>query len=124
VLLKIFTEPEAFCITFRTSISPLKRNFVCLSLNNEMTRVRSTARVTREGDETETTETAPILEMMRHSRLVVRKKLLPKVLLMPKLNKPWLKIKVKMKVRMMIVSYVRLSPAILNLGDPQLNPTI
>jgi hypothetical protein len=72
VLLKIFTEAEAFCIILRTSISPLKHNFVCESLNNEMARVRSTARVSREGDETETTETAPISEMMRRSRLVVQ----------------------------------------------------
>ena len=34
-----------------------------------MARVRSTARVSREGDETEVTETAPILEMMRRSGL-------------------------------------------------------
>jgi hypothetical protein len=36
-----------------------------------MTRVRSTARVTREGEETEATETAPISEVMRQSGLVV-----------------------------------------------------
>jgi hypothetical protein len=36
-----------------------------------MARVRSTARVTREGEETEATETAPIFEVMRQSRLVV-----------------------------------------------------
>jgi hypothetical protein len=71
VLLKIFTEAEAFCIILQTSISPLKHNFVCESLNNEMARVRSTARVTRKGDDTETTEIAPISEMMRRSGLVV-----------------------------------------------------
>jgi hypothetical protein len=37
-----------------------------------MGRVRSTARVSREGHETEATETAPISEMMRRSRLVVQ----------------------------------------------------
>jgi hypothetical protein len=37
-----------------------------------MDRVRSTAWVSREGDETETTEIAPISEMMRRSRLVVQ----------------------------------------------------
>jgi hypothetical protein len=37
-----------------------------------MARVRSTARVFREGDETEMTETAPISEMMRQSGLVVQ----------------------------------------------------
>jgi hypothetical protein len=37
-----------------------------------MAGVRSTARVSCEGDETEMTETAPILEMMRHSRLIMQ----------------------------------------------------
>jgi hypothetical protein len=36
-----------------------------------MARVRSTARVTREGEEVEATETAPIFEVMRQSGLVV-----------------------------------------------------
>jgi hypothetical protein len=36
-----------------------------------MVRVRSTARVTREGEETEATGTAPISEVMRQSGLVV-----------------------------------------------------
>jgi hypothetical protein len=36
-----------------------------------MVRVRSTARVTREGEEIEATETAPISEVMRQSGLVV-----------------------------------------------------
>jgi hypothetical protein len=36
----------------------------------EMARVRSTARVSREGDETEATETAPISEVMKRSGLV------------------------------------------------------
>jgi hypothetical protein len=36
-----------------------------------MARVRSTARVTRDGEETEATETAPISEVMRRSELVV-----------------------------------------------------
>jgi hypothetical protein len=36
-----------------------------------MAQVRSTARVTREGEETEATETAPISEVMRQSGLVV-----------------------------------------------------
>jgi hypothetical protein len=37
-----------------------------------MARVRSTARVSHEGDETEVTETAPISEVMRRSGLVVK----------------------------------------------------
>jgi hypothetical protein len=41
-------------------------------MNTEMTRIRSTARVSREEDETEATETAPISEMMRWSGLVVQ----------------------------------------------------
>ena len=36
-----------------------------------MARVRSTARVSRDGDETEATETAPISEVMERSSLVV-----------------------------------------------------
>jgi hypothetical protein len=36
-----------------------------------MARVRSTARVTRDGEEAEATETAPISEVMRQSGLVV-----------------------------------------------------
>jgi hypothetical protein len=37
-----------------------------------MARVRSTARVAREGEKTRTFETAPILEMMKRSGLVVQ----------------------------------------------------
>jgi hypothetical protein len=36
-----------------------------------MARVRSTARVTRDGEEAEATETAPIFEVMKQSRMVV-----------------------------------------------------
>jgi hypothetical protein len=36
-----------------------------------MARVRSTARVTRDGEETETTETAPISEVMKQLGMVV-----------------------------------------------------
>ena len=39
-----------------------------------MAKVRSTARVSHEGDETEATETAPISEMMRRSGLVVQER--------------------------------------------------
>jgi hypothetical protein len=37
-----------------------------------MARIRSTTRLTNEGEETEATETAPISEVMRRSGLVVR----------------------------------------------------
>jgi hypothetical protein len=40
-------------------------------VQHQMARVRSTARITRNGEETEVTETTPISEVMRHSRLVV-----------------------------------------------------
>jgi hypothetical protein len=40
-----------------------------LEIHNQMARVRSTARVDREGDETEATETVPISEAMRRSGL-------------------------------------------------------
>jgi hypothetical protein len=39
-----------------------------------MARVRSTARVSREGDEVDMTETTPISEVMRQSGLVVTEK--------------------------------------------------
>jgi hypothetical protein len=39
-----------------------------------MARVRSIARVSREGDDAETTETTPISEMMRRSGLVISEK--------------------------------------------------
>jgi hypothetical protein len=41
------------------------------SENIEMARVRSTARLSREGDEVEAAETAPISEVMKQSGLVV-----------------------------------------------------
>jgi hypothetical protein len=41
------------------------------SLNTKIARVRSTARVSREGDEAEATKTAPISEVLRHLGLVV-----------------------------------------------------
>ena len=41
--------------------------------HNQMVRVRSTARVDREGDETEATETVPISEAMKRSGLVTPK---------------------------------------------------
>jgi hypothetical protein len=41
-----------------------------ISSHNQMARVRSTAQVNREGDETEATETVPISEAMKRSGLV------------------------------------------------------
>jgi hypothetical protein len=41
------------------------------SVNIEMARLRSTARVSREGDEAKATETTPISKVMRQSGLVV-----------------------------------------------------
>jgi hypothetical protein len=43
-----------------------------ISSHNQMARVHSTARVDREGDETEATETVPISEAMKHSGLVTQ----------------------------------------------------
>jgi hypothetical protein len=51
---------------------------VLLGLNTNIARLRSTARVTREGDEAGTTETAPISEVMRHSRLVMQEETIAK----------------------------------------------
>jgi hypothetical protein len=47
-------------------------NFVkTQEIQHQMARVCSTARITRDGEETKATETAPISEVMRQSRLVV-----------------------------------------------------
>jgi hypothetical protein len=47
-------------------------NFVkTQEIQHQMARVRSTARVTHDGEETEATKTAPISEVMRRSGLVV-----------------------------------------------------
>jgi hypothetical protein len=78
VLLNFFTEVEACCFTLRTNVPSLKCNFVCQRLNTEMARVRSTGRVAREGDEARTSETTPILEMMKHFGLVVQEETIAK----------------------------------------------
>jgi hypothetical protein len=57
-------------LLFQTNTSSLEISFVLKNLNTEMARVRTTARVSREGDETEATETAPISEVLRRSGLV------------------------------------------------------
>jgi hypothetical protein len=44
-----------------------------------MARVRSTARVTHEGEEAKATETAPISEVMRQSGLVVMEEVIDEV---------------------------------------------
>jgi hypothetical protein len=75
---KIFTEAEACCFTLWTNVPSLQRNFICQRLNTKMARIRSTARVAREGDEAGTTETALISEMMKRSRLVVQKETITK----------------------------------------------
>jgi hypothetical protein len=48
----------------------LEISFVLKNLITKMVRVRTTARVSREGDETEATKIAPISEVMRRSGLV------------------------------------------------------
>jgi acyl-coenzyme A thioesterase PaaI-like protein len=86
VLLKNLTIAEAFSLLSRASassseISFVKRtsfvkiakdiNFVKTAKDPSDGRVRSTARVTHEGEETEATEIAPISKVMRQSGLVV-----------------------------------------------------
>jgi hypothetical protein len=53
------------------SASSPEISFGLRNLNTQMARVRSTARVYREGEETKITETAPISEVMKQSGLVV-----------------------------------------------------
>jgi hypothetical protein len=64
----------------------LKFNFV---LRTEMDRIRSTARLRNEGEETEATKTAPISKVMRCSGLVVQEgegSIPEKMTLLPKVN--------------------------------------
>jgi hypothetical protein len=67
-----------------------------------MARVRSTARVTREGEEAKATETAPISEVMRQLGLVVAEEVIDEGALLPKLNKLTSKKKMLMKKRKII----------------------
>jgi DNA-binding protein H-NS len=85
VLLKNLTIAKAFSLHSRanhhfelaSSKRELRQNCKRHQLHkkaqkiHQMARVRSTARVTREGEEAEATETAPISEVMRQSGLVV-----------------------------------------------------
>jgi hypothetical protein len=85
VLLKILTIAEAFSLHSRADhhfelTSSKKRASSKLQKTStskkpqkihQMDRVRSTARVTREGEETEATDTAPISEVMRQLGLIV-----------------------------------------------------
>jgi hypothetical protein len=68
-----FPIKESLCFSFVTRGSFVKIiNFVkTQEIQHQMARVRSTARVTHDGEETEATETAPIFEFMRRSGLVV-----------------------------------------------------
>jgi hypothetical protein len=72
----IFSIKASLCFSFvtRGSFGKDKKiiNFVkTQEIQHQMVRVRSTARVTRDGEETEAAETAPISEVMRQSGLVV-----------------------------------------------------
>jgi hypothetical protein len=55
-----FVKKESFIKTAKRNI-----NFVKTEKTHQMARVRSTARVTREGEETEATGTTPISEVMK-----------------------------------------------------------
>jgi hypothetical protein len=58
--------------TIRTNVQSFKSSFICQNLKTEMARVRSTARLAREGEEGGTSKIAPISEMMKRSGLVVQ----------------------------------------------------
>jgi hypothetical protein len=69
---KKFNHSRSFlhCI-FEQTLRNLRSTSSQKSVNTEMSRVRSTARVSFEGDEAKTAETVPISEVMRQSGLVV-----------------------------------------------------
>jgi hypothetical protein len=74
-LLAVFSIKGSFSSSFvtRESFGKDKKiiNFVkTQKIQHQMARVRSTARITRDGEETEAAETAPISEVMRRSGLV------------------------------------------------------
>jgi hypothetical protein len=119
VLLKNLTIAEVFSLRSQANTSSFIVNFVKrvsfvktakkkrqLHKNrkkiDQMARVRFTARVTREGEETEATETAPISEVMKQSGLVVTEEKLTKVLLLPKLIRLLLK-KILKRMKKIIV---------------------
>jgi hypothetical protein len=69
----------------RTNVKLVEFSFV---LRSEMARIRSTARLTDEGENTEATKMAPISEVKKHSGLVVQegKEVIPgRMMLLPKL---------------------------------------
>jgi hypothetical protein len=72
-LFTVFSVKGSLCSSFVKRGSFVKNNQLCQNARNSTSngRVRSTARVTHDGEETEATETAPISEVMRRSGLVV-----------------------------------------------------
>jgi hypothetical protein len=79
--------------------------------HNQMARVRSTARVDREGDETEAAETIPISEAMKRSGLEHQRTSLPLEQSKLMLRRPIL--------RMIIAARCRVNPTIWILENPQ-----
>jgi hypothetical protein len=64
-----------------------------------MARVRSTARVSREGDEAEAAETAPISEVMKQSGLVVPEEVVAEGTLIAEADRSQLKEGVRTKMK-------------------------
>jgi hypothetical protein len=77
-----------------------------------MARVRSTARVTHDGEETEATETAPISKVMRRSGLVVMEGAPIEGALLLKWSRQTLKKVILVKKRLIITPLCHRSPAI------------
>jgi hypothetical protein len=72
----IVNRSYSFCSSFVTkeSFGKVKKNSISSKnkkFNHQMARVRSTARVTHDGEEAEGAETAPISEVMQRLGLVV-----------------------------------------------------
>jgi hypothetical protein len=64
-----------------------------------MARVRSTARVSREGDEAEAAETAPISEVMKRSGLVVPGEVTDEGASNVEAGQLWLRVRVIMRAK-------------------------
>jgi hypothetical protein len=82
-----------------------------------MARVRSTARVTHDGEEAEATEIALISEVMRRSGLVVTEGAPAKAPLLLKPGRQILKRAILVKKRLIITPLCHRSPAIWILGS-------
>jgi hypothetical protein len=115
---------HCFCFSFitreRESFGKNKKTFnfaKTQEIHHQLARVRLTARITHDEEETEATETAPISEVMRRSGLVVTEGGSAKVHLLLKSSRQILKRVILVKKRLIITPLCHPIPAIWILGS-------